>query len=473
MANAKSGVIWSAIERFSVQGTQFILSLIIARLVTPADFGLIAMLTIFLAIAQVFTDSGFGNALIQKKDRTEIDFSTVFYFNIAIAAILYIILFCAAPLIANFYNQEKLTNITRWVGLNIIIQSFSLVQRTKLRIALNYKLIAQLSFVAMILSGGIGIILACKDYGVWSLVFQTLGNNALLAILFWIYSKWKPILVFSVKSFKRLFSFGSKLLASYLLHTVYLNMYSLVIGKFYNATDVGYYNRASTIAQYVPVNLTMIINNVIYPLQCERQNDKEWIISTFPQFLRITCYIVFPLMVGIAVLAKPIVLIILTEKWIHAVPLLAILSIAYMWISISSVNNSLITALGRSDLYLKAEFIKKIMGILILIATLPLGLIWLSIGIIIYYLFDVCLIIYYTKKIIEFGFIKQLTAISPILLLTCFSAIVSYIPSLIFVNSWIVLLLGSTLFTITYIGISILLRFNEICLIKSYFKKNI
>ena len=357
MDKTRNGAIWSAIERFSVQGSQFILSLIIARLVTPADFGLIAMISIFIAIAQVFTDSGFGSALIQKKDRNTVDYSTVFYFNSITSIILYIILFLIAPYISKFYNTPQLTNVTRVVGINLILMALCLIQRTIYRIELNFKKIAKISLVAMILSGLVGIILAYKGYGVWALVFQTLGNNLLLTVIFWISSKWHPILKFSRTSFKRLFTFGSKLLISHLLHTIFLNLYSLVLGRFYNPTDVGYYNRAYTISQYPPVNLVTIITNVMYPLQCNHQDNKQWMITTFPKFIRLTCFVVFPIMILLAIVAKPFTLIVLSDKWLTISPLISILSIAYMWIAIGALNNNIINSSGRSDLYLKAEIL--------------------------------------------------------------------------------------------------------------------
>lgn len=471
MANAKNGMIWSAVERFSVQGTQFLLSLVIARLVTPADFGLIAMLTIFLAIAQVFTDSGFGNALIQKKDRCETDFSTVFYFNIGIAAILYTVLYVCAPLIARFYNQPILMEVTRFVGINLILQSLYLVQRTKLKITLDYKLIAELSFAAMILSGTIGIFLAYHGYGVWALVFQTLANNTLLALLFWICTKWRPIFVFSTKSFKTLFSFGSKLLASSLLHTIYLNLYSLVIGKFYNPSDVGYYNRSSTIAQYASSNLVAVMNNVIYPLQCEHQTDKKWIVESFKKFLRLTCYIVFPIMVCLSVLSKPLIIIILTDKWIESAILLSILSVSYMWIAIGVVNNSLIMASGHSGLYLKAEIIKKVVAVIILIITLPFGLIWLCIGFGIYNILDLFIIISFTRKIYPLGFRKQIASISGILFLTLMSGIISALFCSICHNAWIEIIGGFFIFFLIYLGGTYFFKFNELNLFLSVVRK--
>lgn len=398
MTNTAKGVIWSAIERFSVQGISFLLGIIIARLVTPNEYGLIAMLTIFMAIAQAFIDSGFGNALIQKKDRNEIDYSTVFYFNIVISILLYGILYVCVPLIASFYSQPELTSVTRWIGLNLIFISLSIVQRTRLNVDLNFKLQAKVSLAAVIISGIIGITLAYNGYGVWALVSQNLLNNLLSTIFLWVAAKWKPLLTFSMDSFKKLFSFGSKLLASGLLHTVYLNLYSLVIGKFYNAADVGFYNRAYTISQYPSTNIVSIITRAIYPVQCAHQDDDNWLEGHFLSYLRMGCFIVFPLMALLAVISRPLVLLVLTEKWLPAADLISILSLAYMWYPVMVINNQMLNVKGRSDLFLKAEIIKKIVAVAILCATLPFGIVWLCLGVLIYNIFDVLLIICFTKK---------------------------------------------------------------------------
>lgn len=462
MPSTTNGVIWSAIERFSVQGVSFLLSIVIARLVTPDEYGLIAMLTIFMAIAQTFIDSGFGNALIQKKDRDNVDYSTVFYFNIAVSILLYLILYACSPLIAKFYNQPQLTEITRWVGLNLILMSLSLVQRTRLSIDLNFKLQAKVSLAAVILSGIIGILLAYHGYGVWALVAQSLSNNLLSTIFLWMAAKWHPMLAFSIESFKRLFSFGSKLLASGLLHTIYLNLYSLVIGKFYNAADVGYYNRAYTISQYPSTNIVMVITRAIYPVQCAHQDDDRWLEQNFLSYLRMTSFIVFPLMALLAVIAKPLVLIVLTEKWLPAAELISILSIAYIWYPVMVINNQMLNVKGRSDLFFKAEIIKKVVAIAILCATLPFGIVWLCWGIFIYNIFDMIIIIRFAKKVISTGFISQLQTLLPLIIITFLSGGIAVITYVMIDNSYAQITIAAILFILTYILGCGVFKFNEL-----------
>lgn len=275
--NQTKGIIWSAIERFSSQGLQFILSIIIARLVSPADYGLIAMLTIFLAIAQSLVDCGFSNALIQKQDRNDTDFSTVFYFNSLISILIYILFWISSPFIASFYDEPKLNNIARAAGINFIISALGIVQRTQMTISLNFKKQAKITLASVFSGGIIGVFLAWKNYGVWALVIQTLTTNFISTTLFWITSKWKPLFVFSISSFNKLFSFGSKMVLTGLLATIYNNIYSLVIGKYFSSQDLGFYNRMNTLAAFPSSNITNIIARAVYPVQCEMQNDNPQI----------------------------------------------------------------------------------------------------------------------------------------------------------------------------------------------------
>ena len=389
---AVKSVMWSSIERFSVQGIQFILSIVIARLVTPSEYGLIAMLSIFLAIAQTFIDSGFSNALIQKQGRTETDNSTVFYFNIAVSIIVYGMLYGAAPFIADFYKEPLLTTVTRWIGLNIIISAFSIVQRAILIIKLDFKTQAKASLIAVILSGGVGIAFAYYGYGVWALVIQAIASNFINTFLLWIFAKWTPAFRYSWQSFRTLFAFGSKLLLSGLLHTIYMNLYSLVIGKKFSAVEVGYFNRASTLAQFPSINITNVLTRAIYPIQCQLQDQQDKLKNSFIQFIRLSVFLIFPLMIGVCVLSKPLVLLFLTEKWLPAAELLQILCIAYMWYPVMSINNNMLNVRGRSDYFLKAEIIKKVIAIGILVATLPWGVKILCWGLVLYSFCDMAII---------------------------------------------------------------------------------
>ncbi|MDD4921391.1 MAG: lipopolysaccharide biosynthesis protein [Bacteroidales bacterium] len=466
-----TSVVWSAIDRFASQGIQFVMSIIIARLLLPSDYGLIAMLSIFLAVAQTFVDSGFGTALIQKKDRTEADYSTAFYFNFGVAVLAYLLLFWAAPYIADFYHQDKLTSVTRVVGLTLIINSLGLVQWAKLSITLDFKKLAVASVIAVTISGLCGVWMAYHGYGVWSLVAQTLLNNLTNMLIMWVLSKWHPVLVFSKDSFYKLFSFGSKLLLSSLLHTVYTNLYTLVIGKRFSSSELGFYNRSSTIAQFSSSNLATVIVRAIYPIQCRMQDDDERLKYFFMKYLRLSCYIIFPITIGICSLAEPLVLLVLKDKWLPAVPLLQILSIAYMWDPIMKMNCSILNVKGRSDYFLKAEIIKKVTGILILIATIPFGVKVMCLGLILYAFADMRIITIYTKKMMGLRLSTQIKELYPILLLSVSMGMIVYGTSLLFGSPALKLIFGTVAGLVYYVLVSWLARFEEFEFLLSLIEK--
>lgn len=445
-------VIWSAMERFSVQAIQFILTIILARLIAPAEFGLIAMLGIFLQVAQSFVDSGFSNALIQKKNRSEVDFSTVFYFNCAISIAAYIALYISAPYIAQFYDEPILSDICRWIGLNLIIQGIAVVQVAKLTIDLNFKTQAKASLVAITISGVLGLYFAYNGYGVWALVIQSLLNTLLNTVLLFFYAKWKPTLEFSWLSLKSMFVFGSKLLISGLLHTIYTNLYSLVIGKKYSTIDVGYYNQSNQIARFPSISLMAIITRALYPIQCKNQDDYQLLQLSFIKYLKMSCFLVFTVMAGIASLSEPLVMFLLTEKWIPIAPILSILCISYMFTAVIVLNNQILNVRGRSDLYLKVEVIKKVVGIIILVVTIPFGLVTICLGILFYNICDMILVIYYSKKIIQIGYSKQLRAVSPILITISTTGLLTYIYVNLVGNLYVQLFGGILLYLIFFIA---------------------
>lgn len=445
-------VIWSAMERFSVQAIQFILTIILARLIAPAEFGLIAMLGIFLQVAQSFVDSGFSNALIQKKNRSEVDFSTVFYFNCAISIAAYIALYISAPYIAQFYDEPILSDICRWIGLNLIIQGIAVVQVAKLTIDLNFKTQAKASLVAITISGVLGLYFAYNGYGVWALVIQSLLNTLLNTVLLFFYAKWKPTLEFSWLSLKSMFVFGSKLLISGLLHTIYTNLYSLVIGKKYSTIDVGYYNQSNQIARFPSISLMAIITRALYPIQCKNQDDYQLLQLSFIKYLKMSCFLVFTVMAGIASLSEPLVMFLLTEKWIPIAPILSILCISYMFTAVIVLNNQILNVRGRSDLYLKVEVIKKVVGIIILVVTIPFGLVTICLGILFYNICDMILVIYYSRKIIQIGYSKQLKAVMPITITISATGLLTYIYVNLVGNLYVQLFGGGILYLMFFIA---------------------
>lgn len=435
-------VVWSAVERFGYQGIQFIITIIMARLLLPEEFGLIAMLSIFIAIAQTFVDSGFGSALIQKQDRTETDYSTAFYFNFGVSVFVYLLLFLAAPSIAAFYKEPQLVDVTRVITLSIVLNSFGLVQRAKLSIELDFKTLAVASTVGVFFGGLLGVWLAYTGFGVWSLVAQNLMSNLLCNLLLWILSRWHPMLVFSKDSIKMLFSFGSKLLASSLLHTIYVNLYTLVIGKVYSKNAVGNYYQANNLATFSSNNISAVIVRAIYPIQCTMQDDDEKLKYYFSKYLKISCFVVFPIAVGLCALADPLVRVILNDQWIPAIPYIQILCIAYMWNPVMMMNSSILNVKGRTDLYLKAEIIKKVVAILILVASIPFGITVMCWGLILYSFADMFIITLYTNKLMKLNLPDQLRDILPIILLNTVMGLLAFGSTYLFTNPLLKLLVG-------------------------------
>ncbi|MCC8019584.1 MAG: lipopolysaccharide biosynthesis protein, partial [Rikenellaceae bacterium] len=365
MNKLSQGLIWSGIERISYQGIQLILTLIIARLVSPSDYGIVAMLTVFLSLAQVIVDSGFANALVQKRDRTETDFSTVFWFNLFIGIILYFVLWLSAPSIAGFYSMPQLDLAMKVIAINLIVNAISIIQKTKLVIAINFKRQAYISFVSILVSGSLGVVLALKGFGYWALVIQTLANNSVNSILLWILGRWSPSWVFSWESLKGLFSFGSKLMMSSLLDVFYNNIYSLVIGKKYKSSDLGFYNRAYMFGSFPFTNISIIISRVMYPSWCKLDSDEQ-IIEAFFRTLKFIACIVFPISLAMVILSEPIIRITLTEKWLPMRPYFIIISLAFIAYPLTAINDTLLKVKGRTDLFFKTEIIKKIIGIILL-----------------------------------------------------------------------------------------------------------
>lgn len=410
------GLFWSSVERFSNQGVQFVFSIILARLLSPSDYGIIAMVTIFFAVAQSFVDSGFSNALVRKTDRVEEDLSTCFYFNIGVGIIAYIVLFLIAPLVANFYNQPILSPIIRITGLEVMLNSLCVVQQALFTIKIDFKSQAKITLSATVISGIVGILLAYQGYGIWALVWQGVASSIVRMGLLWLMSKWRPRTGFSKSSFNYLFGYGSKLLASGLLDTIYNNIYPIVIGKFYNPAQLGNYSRALGWAQLPSANITSILQRVTFPVLSAIQDDTLRLQNSYRRLLKLSAFIVFPLMMGLAAIASPLIRVILTAKWDGCVLYLQILCFALMLYPIHAINLNLLQVKGRSDLFLRLEIIKKIIGVIILIITIPLGITAMCLGMV--FSSIICLIVntYYTSRFIDVGLLTQLKDLRIILI---------------------------------------------------------
>lgn len=452
------GFWWSSIERFSIQGIQFIVGILIARILTPGDYGLMGMIMVFLALSQVLIDSGFSTALIQKKDRTEVDYATVFYFNVVLGILFYLALFGAAPFISRFYQQPQLIPIIRIWGINVIFISLAVVQRAKLTIQVDFKTQAKASFLSVVVSGIAGIVLAYKGYGVWALVVQTLINNALNTLLLGWYARWIPVCTFSGESFLRLFGFGSKLLGAGLLDTLYKNIYPLLIGKLFNSAELGYYTRADQFSQLPSSNVTGIIQRVTFPVLCELQEDEEKLKQVYRKFIQMAAWFIFPLMLGLAAVSVPTIRLILTEKWLPAAPMLQLLCVSGMLYPVHALNLNLLNVKGRSDLFFRLEIIKKAIITVVILLTFRDGVIALIAGQVVTSYLILFINTYYTKKIIGYGILDQLKDLSTIFVLSALTALLMWGITLVPVHDALKLIFGIVTGAGVYLGVAF--RFN-------------
>ncbi len=409
------GTVWSGVERFSVQGIQFLILILMARILTPADYGMVGMLAIFLAVSQSLVDSGFTCALIQKLDRSETDYATVFYFNIAVGAVLYFALFFAAPSIARFYDLPQLTAVTRVVSLTLFLNSLTVVPRAILSVRIDFRTQAKASILASVASGAAGVGTAYAGWGVWAIVLYNVSNVGINAALLWLFVRWRPRRVFSGASFRQLFGFGSKLMVSGLIDTVYKNSYTIVIGKRFAAAELGFYTRADQFAQFPSSNLTGILQRVTFPVLSTIQHEDDRLRLFYRKFLCLSAFVVFPMMIGLAVLAGPVIAVLLNETWMPASELLAILCLCCMWYPIHAINLNLLQVKGRSDLFLRLEIIKKAVGVCILCITIPLGVKAMCWGSVVSSLLGLGINTHYTGKLIGVGFLKQMRDLLPTL----------------------------------------------------------
>lgn len=431
------GTWWSSIERFSVQGVNFIVMIIMARILTPEDYGVVGMLTIFIAVSQTLVDSGFSQALIRKLDRNQVDNSTVFWFNLVVSVALYFILFFCAPVISRFYNEPLLVPLTRVISLSLIVNGLVVVQRALFTVRMDFKNQAKASLSGVVAGGGLGIYLAYTGHGVWAIVWGQLATLGIQTGGLWVMAKWRPSWSFSKKSFRSLFGFGSKLAVSAIIETLYQNSYLLVIGKIFKADDLGYYTRANQFAAFPSSNITAIIQRVTYPALCSLQEDMPRLTDVYIKILRLAAFIIFPLMIGLAVVAQPLIILVLGEKWDFAASLLSVLCLAMMWYPVHALNLNLLQVLGRSDLFLKLEIWKKIVGVAILVASVPLGIEGMCWGLVVSSVIALFINIYYSGKLVGLGFLLQMKELLPFLVYSVImglvvGAVVFFIPGEIY-----------------------------------------
>lgn len=432
-----SGLVWSFLETFALNAFGFVQGVILARLLMPSDYGLIAMTGVFFSVSYSLIDSGFTNALIRKKERTEVDYSTVYVTNVVLSFVLSVILYSCSSLIANFYHEPLLEKIVGVNALLMFLGSFVAVQGTKLTIQLNFKAKSVINVIATTITGIVSIVMAYMGYGVWSLIYPNFVSLLLRAIIYWYYQRWFPGWRFSWKVYKEYFSYGSRLLLSGLLNTLYGNIYPIVIGRYYSSTSLGLYNKARGYASLPSTTVSGILSKVTFPVLARIQSDDEKLQEIYRRMIRVSAYVVFPIMVLLAVLARPFVIVLITEKWENCIIYLQILCFSMMWYPIHALNLNLLMVKGHSNLFLRLEVIKKIIGIAILFVTIPMGLLAMCYGSVISSVLCLFVNTYYTGKFINVGFFRQMKDILPTMIYSSIMGLiiwlsVSFIPQTLY-----------------------------------------
>lgn len=474
-ASVISNFFWRFFERCGAQAVSIIVSIILARILTPSVYGTVALVTVFTTIMQVFVNSGFGSALIQKKDADDTDFSTVFYFNLLMSIFLYICMFFAAPYIAEFYKIPELTPVVRVLSLTLIIAGARNIQQAYISKHLIFKKFFFATLSGTVSAAVVGIWMAYNGYGVWALVTQTMTNVTIGTIVLWFTVKWRPKWLFSLERLKSLFSFGWKLLVSSLLDTIYRDLRSLIIGKLYTKEDLAFYGRGGHFPKAIVNNINSSIDSVLFPTMSKVQENPEQVKLMIRRSISVSSFLIIPCMVGLAACAEPVIKLILTEKWLESAFYLRIFCFTYAFYPIHTANLNAIKAMGRSDLFLKLEIIKKVVGLIALLSTVFISVKAMAYSMLFTSIAAQIINSWPNKKLLNYSYIDQLKDILPSLLLACSMGIIVYsmnsmtvnlVPLLItqIISGIVIYLIGSIIFKLE----PFLYIYNSI---KSFFNK--
>jgi len=419
---AIAGMLWTIIDKAFSQVVLLFVVIILARELSPSDFGIIGMLTIFMVVTDNLINGGFSQALIQKKTRTEIDYSTVFYINLIVSLTLYLLLYFSAPLIADFYQVNELIDISRVIFLTLVINALCLVPSTILSIELNFKTKAKINVISLIISSGAAVYMALDGFGVWTIVYQNILKSLLTLFLLFSFCKWKPLYAFSKKSFKELFGFGSRLLFAGVVASVVNNLYGLLIGRYFGMKDVGYYMQGQRITSIIAGTLSTVLQGVTYPIMTSVQDDKERLVSIYKRVVNMTAFCVFPIMVVLAMISEPFVKVVLTEKWLPSVPIIQWLCFASMLMPLNALHLNILNATGRSDLFLKADLSKLPINLIVLFLTIPYGIEMVVKGQFLTRLIAFFINAYYPGKLYGYGAKEQIKDLIPVIISTILMA---------------------------------------------------
>mgnify|MGYP000984404723 CR=1 FL=1 len=464
-----SGVVWTFAQQFGSQIISFAVSLILARILLPSDFGTIAIFSVLMGIGSVLIDSGLTNSLIRTQDVDDTDLSTVFYFNFVVSFIVYLLIVVTAPFVADFFNIPALTNIIRVYAIILPVGAFSAIQRTLLTKRMDFKTQLKIQLPSLIVGGISGIVFALSGFGVWSLVYMAIIQSVLSSLQFWLYSKWRPKRVFDRSKFKFHFNFGYKLALSGLLDIIFQNIYTIVIGKVFNATQLGYYNKANSLQQLPVTSITGPINKVTYPLFAEIQDDNVRLKNVYRKLMTTVIFIIAPLLIIMGVLGEPLFRFLFTEKWLPAVPYFQILCIVGILLPIHSYNLNVLKVKGRSDLFLKLEIIKKILTVIAVAVTFQFGIIFMLWGRVATSFIGLAINCHYSGKYLDYSLWKQLADLLPsILLSVVVGAIILFLDKYLWIVSsdFIRLFVGGISGILLYIGFAFILKFKELTDVK-------
>lgn len=436
------GLLWNTVHNLAMKGIQFLLMLFMARLLSPDDYGTVGLMAVFIMLSSVFIDSGLGTALVRKKDRTQTDLSTVFYFNLVVGAVCYVAVYLFAPYVAVFYEKPELTLLLRVLALTIVLGSFNVILVTVLNYTMNFKKQAMISITHTFTSGVAGLIMALCGCGVWALVGQSLVQSVVGVALYWTRCDWRPSWVFSKDSFREMFGFSSKLLLTRLIDTVYDNIYPIIIGKGFSPSALGHYSRAQHWASFPSTNLVGIIQNVTFASLSNIQDQNDRLRNIYRKMIKTSAFVVFPLMMGLSAVAQPLIYFTIGEKWDFCVQILQIICFSFMLTPILSLNNSLIQVKGRSDLTLRLGIIEKVIAVAVLFVSVPLGLLamcWFGVGT------SLCMYLlnsFYVGRLLGLGTIRQLHDLLPSFVMAAVMMLVVHCSMLVTDNSLLQLLIG-------------------------------
>ncbi|MBQ8216719.1 MAG: lipopolysaccharide biosynthesis protein [Oscillospiraceae bacterium] len=434
-----SNLIWRFLERCGSQLVAVVVQIVLARLLAPEIFGTVAKVTIITSILMVFVDSGMANSLIQKKDPDDLDFSSVFYFNLVFCLAIYVILYLTAPLLSRFYKDEALTAIIRVLGLTIIVSGVRNVQQAYVSKTLQFKRFFFATLGGTLFSAVLGIAMAYMGYGVWALVAQQLTNVTVNTAILWLTVKWRPKMMFSIKRLGALLSYGWKLLVSGLLETVYMRLREILIAVFYTDADLAYYNRGNSLPLLLVENINSSIDSVLLPVLSDQQDNRERVREMTRRAIRISSYIMMPLMMGLAVCAEPVVRLLLTDKWLPCVPYLRIFCFSYAFYPLHTANLNAIKAMGRSDLFLTLEIIKKVIGVIVLALSVRHGVYAMALSLLFVSVVSQLINAWPNRKLLDYPYIQQLRDMLPSILLSCLMGLCVYPIQWLGWSDWIVL----------------------------------